>query len=327
MSNFNSATLGNYELEKVLEYLDNKGSVGLTTGNVYVVIPSTNANYNEFFNKFQKTNLDGTFLIQPTLTAAMTACTANRGDFIYLAPGFTLTVTSAVPALDKAGVTIVGMGNGLSRPTFTYGAAAATINVSAANIRVLNCHFVANFDNVAAAFTLAAAKDFELNNNTFDDVSTILHYLSIVVTNATDQNAEGLKVVGNRWNGLALAPNAFISILAATDRIVVTDNIVYMDATNDVGHFMTLAAKILLEAEISRNVLAVVGASGATVGIFLTGSGTTSKGVVRGNRVSSLDTTTELVFTAGTGLVYFDNLYTGVADRSGYVLPLIDTSA
>jgi len=327
MKNFNPASLGNYELEKVLHYLDNKDSVGVTTGNVYVVIPSTNTNYDEFYNKFQKTYSDGTQLIQSTLDLAFAACTADRGDFIYLAPGYAETVTSTTPALDIAGVTVVGLGNGLKRATFTFGAAAATINVSKANIRMMNCHFIANFDNVAAAFTLAAAKDFELINNTFDDVSNALHFLSIVVTNTTDQNAEGLKVIGNRWNGLALAPNAFVSILAATDRIVVTDNVVFMDATNDVGHFITLAAKIVLEAEISRNVCAVVGASGATVGIFLTGSGTTSKGIVRHNRVSSLDTTNELLFTVGTGLVYFDNLYTGVADKSGYILPAIDSAA
>ena len=326
MNKFNIASAGNLELERALEGLGANG-VPSTTSNVYFVVPTANANYVQFYNQYQKTYTDGTQMLQLTLDLAMAATTANRGDFVYLAPGYTETVTSTTPALDVAGVTVVGLGSGLKRPTFTYGAAAATINVSGANITLVNCHHIANFDNVAAAYTTAAAKDFKLVNNTFDDVSTALHFLSIVVTNETDQAAEGLVVVGNRWNGLALAPNAFVSILAATDRIKVNDNVVFMDATNNVGHFITLADKIVLEAEISNNVLVVVGASGATVGIFLTGSGSTSKGIVRGNRVSSLDTTTELVFTLSTGLVYFDNLYTGVADKSGYILPAIDTAA
>jgi len=198
--------------------------------------------------------------------------------------------------------------------------------VSADNIRMMNCHFIANFDNVASAFTIGDAKDFELINNTFDDTSSALHFLSIVTTDTTDQNAEGLKVIGNRWNGLAIAPLAFVSVLGDLDRLVVNDNVVHMDATNNVGHFITFAAKDVLEAEISNNVCNVVGATDATVGIFLTGSGTSMKGVVRGNLISSLDTTTELVFTAGTGLTYYDNLYTGVADKSGYVLPAIDAA-
>lgn len=329
MSKYGPASIGNFELEKALVELDSlvDSDVQLTTGNVYYVIPSTNDNYVEFEGKYQKTYTDGTQRIQTSLDDAMAACTAGRGDFVYIAPGYALTVTASVPALDVAGVTIIGMGSGLNRPTFTYGAAAATINVTGANIRMMNCHHIANYDNVAAAYTTAAAKDFELRGCTFDDKTTALHFVSIVVTNATDQAAEGLKVIGNRWNGLALAPNAFVSILAATDRIIINDNVVHMDATNNVGHFITLAAKIVLEAEISNNVCNVVGATDATVGIFLTGSGSTSKGIVRDNLVSSLDTTTELIFTAGTGLTYYDNLYTGVADKSGYVVPAIDSAA
>ena len=318
---------GNFQLERVLKDMASNIGAPIITGNIYFVIPATNANSVQF-NKYYGTRYeDGTQMVQTTLDLAMAACTANRGDYIFIAPGYTETVTSTTPALDVAGVTIVGLGSGLNRPTFTYGAAAATINVSGANITIKNCHHIANFDNVAAAYTTAAAKDFRLENNTFDDTSNALHFLSIVVTNATDQAAEGLTVVGNRWNGLAVAPNAFISILAATDRLKVTDNVVYMDATNNVGHFITLAAKVVLEAEIARNRLVVVGATDATVGIFLTGSGSTSKGIVYDNFVSSLDTTTELVFTAGTGLVYFRNEYTGVADKSGYILPAIDSAA
>jgi len=327
-SKINSAvTHGNFELERVLKEMALSMGGPLMTGNIYFVVPASSANSIQFTKYYNKKYEDGTEMVQSTLDLAMAATTANRGDYVFLAPGYSETVTSTTPALDVAGVTIVGLGNGLNRPTFTYGAAAATINVSGANITIKNVHHIANFDNVAAAYTLAAAKDFELINNTFDDASSALHFLSIVVTNATDQAAEGLTVLDNKWNGLALAPNAFVSILAATDRLKVNDNVVFMDATNDVGHFITLAAKIVLETEIARNKLIVVGASGATVGIFLTGSGTTSKGIVHDNFISSLDTTGELIATAGTGLVYFRNEYTGVADKSGYILPAIDSSA
>lgn len=293
-------------------------------GQVFVVAKSAAAGRQIMQDTFKGFN--GVSRYFGTVDEAISACTASRGDVIYVAPGHTETVTATSIALDVAGVTIIGLGKGLLRPTFTYGAAAATITVSAANCSWENCHFIGNFDNVAAAFTIGAAKDFQLVNNTFVDNSDALHFLSIVVTGATDNDADGLVVKGNYWYALALAPNAFVSILAAELRLDISDNYCNMAATNDVGHFITLAAKIVKGVRIARNRLVVVGATSATVGIFLTGSGTTSNGIVENNYVSSLDTTGELIATAGTGLVFFENYYTGTADASGKLWPVVDAA-
>ena len=266
-------------------------------------------------------------LPKATVDSAIGACTATKGDTIILMPGHAETVTATSIALDVAGVTVLGLGVGLKRPAFTFGAAAATITVTGANCAWSGCHFIGNFLDVAAAFTIGAAKDFALTNNTFEDNTASLGFLSVVVTGATNNDADGLTIVGNYWRSLDVSPNAFVSILANENRLTVTDNEVFKDATNDAGQFITLSSKVLLGARISRNKLIVVGATGTTVGIFLTGSGTTSKGVVDNNYVSSLDTTTELLFTAGTGLVFFENYYTGVADKSGYLLPAADSAA
>jgi len=259
-----------------------------------------------------------------TVDAAIGKCTANKDDQILVASGHTETVTSTSIALDVAGVSIIGLGNGLKRPVFTYGAAAATITVSAANCRWENCHFVGNFDNVAAAFTIGAATDFALVKNTFRDVANNLHFLSIVVTGATNNAADGLTVVGNTWHGLAIAPAAFISVLGNLSFLKVIGNFTDMASTDDEGSFITLSSKVLLAAEIGWNKHIVVGSTGAAVGIFLTGSATTCTGLVHNNYVASLDTTGELIATAGTGLKFFDNLYTGTADTSGKVWPLAD---
>jgi hypothetical protein len=288
-----------------------------TTGTVrYVSSTTTGASDNH----------DGTDASKPlsTVDAAIGKCTAGVGDVIVLMPGHAETVTATSIALDVAGVTIVGLGTGLNRPTFTYGAAAATITVSAANCSWSNCHFIGNFDNVAAAFTIGAAKDFALKNNTFRDNSAILHFLSIVVTGATNNAADGLTVIGNTWQGLALAPAAFVSVLGNLSFLNVRDNFTNMASTDDEGSFITLSSKVLLAAEIIGNRHIVVGSTGATVGIFLTGSATTCTGIVADNYVASLDTTTELIATAGTGLAYFNNYYTGTADASGKLWPAVD---
>lgn len=69
-----------------------------------------------------------------TFDQAMTLATANKGDTIYILPKHAETVTATNMVADKAGVTIVCLGNGSTRPTFTFGAAAATITVSAADV-------------------------------------------------------------------------------------------------------------------------------------------------------------------------------------------------
>lgn len=257
-----------------------------------------------------------------TIQAAVDAAAA--GDRIYVAPGHAETVTSSSLTLSKAGVTIVCLGNGLHQATLTYSTAAATINVTAANVTWIGGNFVANFADVAAAFTTGAAKDFRLSGGTFRDSSTILNFLSIVVTNTTDNAADGLTVLGNYWWGLAATCNAFISVLGDLDRLRVEHNDVNLRATNDAAHFITLTADTIRGAVIRHNSLIVLGATTSTVGIFLTGSATDSDGIVAYNHVASLDTTTELLATAGTKLTFIENYYTGTADASGKLWPAVD---
>jgi hypothetical protein len=259
-----------------------------------------------------------------TVDQAIDKCTADKGDVVIAMPGHAETVTATSLTLDKAGVQVIGLGTGRLRPTFTYGAAAATITVSADDCVFKNTVHIGNFDNIVTAFTVGAAKDFCLSGNEFYDSSDALHFLSIVTVGTTDGAADGLQVVGNRWWGKALAPAAFLSITGDLDRLLVADNYADMAVTDDEGHFVTLTADTIRSAEITSNRLVCTGSTGAAVGIFLTGSATDCSGVVSYNLVSSLDTTAELIATAGTGLDYFENYYTGTADASGKLWPAVD---
>lgn len=305
-------------LDGLYDYLDNEIPLGLLRSNAIKWVHSgtgvDDVNHGTFDEPYA------------TVDYAVGTCTSARGDLIVVKEGHAETVTSSNMTLDVAGITILCLGVGLSRPTFTYSTAAATINVGAANITWFGGHFVGNFDNVAAAFTVGAADDFTLKAASFYDTSAALHFLSIVVTTTTDNAADGLAVLGCFWMGKALAPNAFISILGDLERLRVEDNDVQMLATNDVGHFITFAAKNGTGTRIRNNTLMVTGATDAAVGIFLTGSGTGHTGLVSGNLVTSLDTTTELIATAGTGLAFFENYYTGTADKSGKLWPVVDTA-
>lgn len=270
---------------------------------------------------------DGRSASSALLTVQLAVNAASAGDRIFVAPGHAETVTSSSLTLSKAGVTIICTGNGLNQPTFTFSTAAATINVTAANVTWVGGYFLANFLDVASAFTIAAAKDFRIDGALFNGGSAVLNFLSIVTTGATNNAADGLTVTNCVWVNLNTTPLAFVSVLGNLDRLLIAGNFVNSASTDNVGHFLTIAAMVILAARVYGNTLVVVGATNATVGIFLTGSSTTNTGIVADNRISSLDTTTELLFTTGTGLVFFDNYYTGVADKSGYILPAIDSAA
>lgn len=252
-----------------------------------------------------------------TLAAAILAAVA--GDTILIAQGHTETLTT--PTLSKNDVTIIGLGLGARRPTFSLGAAASTITITGAGCQFNNVRFLATFANVAACFTLGAAKDFRVDSCDFIDTGATLNFLSCFVTGATANAADGLTVTNNFCLSLVTTDGAFISILGNLDRLYAADNYVDKQATNDAGHFLTIAALVIKGAQILRNILNVVGSSGA-VGVFMTGSSTTNTGVVGGNWVWSLDTTTVLLLTSTLNLILFENYYPDAISTSGAIWPV-----
>lgn len=260
-----------------------------------------------------------------TVNKAISSCSANRGDVIYVMPGHSETVSATSIDLDIAGVTVINLGQAENQATYTYNATGSTITISAAGCAWYGGLHQSTILDCASAFTIGAAKGAVVQGGSFEDTSAILNFLSIVTTGATDNDADDLIVQDNVWLGLNTTPLAFVSILAAELRPTVLNNRAYLAATSG-GEFITLAAKIVTGANFSGNYHVVIGATGTTTGIFLTGSGSTSTGIVKDNFVSSLDTTSELIATAGTGLVFHENYYTGVADASGKLWPVVDAA-
>ena len=262
-----------------------------------------------------------------TIDYAIGKCTASRGDVIYVLPGHTESVAAAGGiACDIAGISIIGLGKGTTRPTITLATAAtASVTVSAADITLKNLIFVANLDNMATCFTVSA-KDCTIDNCEFRDTSDALHFLSCILTNTTNNGADGLTVTNCKRFGLAAASTAFVSILANEDRVTLNNNLyVGAGATGNVGHFLIMADKVVTNAEIAYNKLILPAASSVSVGTFMTGSATTMTGVVHNNYVASIDTTAALFCTATMTFGMFENYQTGVLANSGLIWPAADT--
>lgn len=147
----------------------------MTTGNIFFVDSGTSgatdgAGYGQ--------NPDA-----PTATIdyAVSLCTANNGDRIYVMPGHTETVTAAAGlALDVAGITIIGIGNGPDTPVVTLTTAdTADVDVDAAGITVENIHFTSGFADVAVCLDVNAT-DFTLRRCRFTEAADDQNFLVCV---------------------------------------------------------------------------------------------------------------------------------------------------
>ena len=258
-----------------------------------------------------------------TIDYAIGQCTANKGDVILVMPGHTETITAAGGiTLDVAGVSIIGLGNGSLRPTITYTTAATgTFLISAANCLVKNLIFNANYADVATAILVSG-----LNNRVegclFKEQTTNMNFLNCFRTGAVANAQDGLEIVNNTRISIDAAALAFVSILGSTNRLLISGNFDNQASTADVGHFITMGAFVCLGARILGNVLNLTGDNNAqTVGVFMTGSSTSSTGVVAYNLCGDLDTTTELFDTAGLDFHHFENYKTGTIALSGRLTP------
>lgn len=108
-----------------------------------------------------------------TIGAALSACAANNGDHIIVFPNHTETITAA-SGIDftKAGVTMIGLGRGASKPTLTLSTAtSASLDFSAADCVLRNFRFSCGIDNLAA-FIIGGAGNATIEDCEFLTTST-----------------------------------------------------------------------------------------------------------------------------------------------------------
>lgn len=267
-----------------------------------------------------------------TLQKAIDVCVANRGDIIFVKPGHAESVSSATAlAFNKAGVAIVGLGAGTKRPTLTFDTAnTATIAVSADNMAITNFRFVANFLGIAAAFTVAAAANFAIEQSSFTDTSAILNFLSCVKTTVST-NSDGLLIDGNFIKSdattKAVAP---IQVLNTMSGLTVTNNrVVQTVAQNNLSQLLSHAALVMTDLLVANNYVHCVNTDTATGACLISTTATTGSGMVVGNYIRALDVAAAIIVTA-TAVQYgmFDNKYIGDGTmNSGFILPAIGTDA
>lgn len=132
--------------------------------------------------------------IQEAIDQSSTEGGADRGDIIYVAPGYTETVIAAGGInQDVIGLRIIGTGSGDNRPKITFTTStAADWDVTAANCLIDNIIFINGIDSQVAMITVTA-DDSTISNCEFRDGSATSS-LGAIVVGAADGDSDRLTV-------------------------------------------------------------------------------------------------------------------------------------
>ena len=250
-----------------------------------------------------------------TADAAVNAGLANRGDVIILLPGHTETISGATSlVLDKAGIHIVGIGNGSLRPTLTFSATDSIINMTAADCVIENVLIAGAIDNIVTCFALSAAADgFRLQNVEVRDGASDEEFLILMTIAAlcSDVTIDGLV-----FHGLAGGMTDCIVAAGAADRFKLINSYIRCDASDHIGDF-TAAASVGVIIENNR-LINIDAAAGLGIGLHNSSNGYVSK-----NYVTNLKDT--VVGITGTGMAYCENYMSNALNASGIILPAVDS--
>jgi hypothetical protein len=212
----------------------------MTTGSVFFVDSVTGSNGNS------GTDPDNPF---STLDYAVGNCTANKGDIIFLMPNHAESLTAAAGVdLDVAGITVIGLGTGTDRATFTLGTTeACDVDFGADNITIHNIVFdLTGIDAVAAGIDIDAQY---AHINQCEIIGADASGQATIWIDVGD-SSHGFKLtnsllVGTTDGGAADA----INVNGACNEMIITDNIIY-------GSFSNAAVSVSaagLRCDISRN--------------------------------------------------------------------------
>jgi hypothetical protein len=174
-----------------------------------------------------------------TLDYIVASGTANNGDVIYVMPGHAETQSTAASlfALDVAGISVIGLGKGAARPTFTFTHTGAVTTISAASVHLENVVFVCGVDSVAAPLTISAA-DCSLKDVEFRDTTDVEFVVGVTTTAAADR----LVVDGFIYNGYTGGNACTIGIsLVGCDGARIENSVFYGEFSTACIDFTTTA--------------------------------------------------------------------------------------
>lgn len=246
-----------------------------------------------------------------TIDAAINKCTANKGDLIVVHENHAETISAdAAIDCDVAGISIVGLGQGASRPTITLDNTASTVEINAANVRLENLLFLAGVDSITKAIHVIG-DDFHLVNCEFREASAKQMLIAVNV-GAANNDADRGKYYGNKFVSLAAGAASAIKLAQLQDAVEIVGNYIdgdYSDAgihnpTGEICTHLLIADNIIRNRNSGNHAIELVSAcTGECIGNRLFGD-------------------TEAAILDPGSLFCIDNLATDAIDLGSYEVPV-----
>lgn len=253
---------------------------------------------------------DGTFTRPYTdLDTAVGNCTADNGDIIMVKAGHaeSLTADSAVD-IDVAGVSVVGLGTGEDRPTFTFTTAAtADFKLAAANVTVQNLLFKAGIDALTGPIEVSADDCAIVDCEYRDDDANNYETTDVVVTTNTPLRMliDGFRFIHDGGSGGT--QNQSVIQLNGADHAIIRNCWLVADSGTGVIEDATVSDQILIDNCMIENT-----ETSPTVAVFLQA---TTTGTIRDTNLRVASGTTYL--TATNDMQLFESFGTGTDATSG----------
>lgn len=253
-----------------------------------------------------------------TIAQALALCTASENDQIHLAPTHAETIAAAAGiAINVAGVSIIGYGNGSNRPTLTWSATDSTMTITAANVSLFNIRTKVSIDEVVSMIAVSAA-GVTLERVDFVETTSAQALQWLLTTNAADQLT--IKNCTHRQLTAANTAQAWIQ-LVGTDHTVIVDNIFQILAAASTSSHLISGSTAVVYCTIARNLIQFMGATVNVCINLVTGS----TGIICDNRLSTGTSCPTATVITGDGCFMFNNLWADTAAASGLLAPAVDT--
>lgn len=285
-----------------------------TTGKI-LVVGKVGVGHRSILEQLFKTDPQGANRFFATVDAAIGACTASAGDTIVVLPGHTEAVTDTSFNLDVAGVSVVGLGSGSLKPTFTFGATDSAINVTAANCKLQNLRLQAGIgDVVTAVLHATAAQNTQYIDIEFYATSTF-NFINCYTLGAANIS-DGCKWERNYLRTADAGQTELCVTAAAHNDLKFYDNyVVHAAATPGL---LDAAAVNLLGLDVKGNFVQT-GQTDGSGGVLIATSSTASSGRIVDNDMKTADAAANVAIPIASK-VYAARNYVAGADEVGTVV-------
>jgi len=260
-------------------------------------------------------NADGFFT---SVQAALASARTGRGDYIICLPGHVESIAAANAWSNlgtKTDITVQCVGDGTNRPTFTWTVAAASLLLSAANVRIRNARlFLAGPHSAGSALTVAAPITISATGNELTDCEIAWGFNATQIVGigiTTTAAATKLKFNRNDCYAETLAvPTTTFLRLTGTDFFECDGTrIIGPGSTTAIGpvqQLTTAALKVnvknsLFSSTLAGSTIAFTAMAGSTGTMFLCGLGTLAagNGITSGSGIQVMGTWSAVAGAAG----------------------------